>query len=41
MSRIDGLVTELLKEIGEDPEREGLRQTPGRFRRSMEFMTRG
>ena len=41
MSRIDGLVTELIKEIGEDPEREGLRLTPGRFRRSMEFLTRG
>ena len=37
MSRIDDLVTGLLKEIGKDPEREGLRQTPRRFRRSLEI----
>ena len=41
MSHIDDLVAGLLKEIGEDPEREGLRRTPVRFRRALEFLTNG
>ena len=35
------LVRELLRDIGEDPEREGLKATPGRVARSFEFLTRG
>jgi GTP cyclohydrolase IA len=31
----------LLKHIGEDPEREGLRRTPERVARALEFLTRG
>ncbi len=41
MSHIDDLIAGLLKEIGEDPEREGLRRTPVRFRRALEFLTHG
>jgi GTP cyclohydrolase IA len=32
---------EMLLAIGEDPEREGLRDTPDRFAESFEFLTRG
>ena len=31
MSKLEGLVEELLREIGEDPRREGLRDTPARY----------
>jgi GTP cyclohydrolase I len=41
MSRIESLVEELLKEIGEDPARTGLRRTPGRVSRTLEFLTAG
>lgn len=34
-------VREILKHIGENPEREGLRATPGRVRRAFEFLTGG
>ena len=34
--KIQQLVTELIKEIGEDPEREGLKDTPRRFAKSYE-----
>ena len=33
--RIAGLVRELLTELGEDPEREGLRKTPARVAKAM------
>ena len=39
--RIAALVRELLVELGEDPEREGLRGTPLRVARAMRFLTRG
>ena len=39
--RVKRLVRELLVEIGEDPEREGLLKTPGRVARALEFLTRG
>ncbi|HEY2805492.1 MAG TPA: GTP cyclohydrolase I FolE [Gemmatimonadales bacterium] len=35
------LVYEMLKRLGEDPEREGLKKTPGRVAKAMEWMTSG
>jgi GTP cyclohydrolase I len=35
------LVREVLVDIGEDPEREGLRKTPDRVARALEFLTKG
>ena len=35
------LVRELLVELGEDPEREGLKKTPERVAKSLKFLTRG
>lgn len=40
-SRVEALIRELLIEIGEDPEREGLVRTPERVARSYEFLTSG
>jgi len=39
--RVEQLIRELLIEIGEDPDREGLRNTPARVARAYEFMLRG
>lgn len=39
--RIEAAVAAMLTELGEDPEREGLRDTPARVGRSMRFLTRG
>ena len=39
--KIAGLVRELLVELGEDPEREGLKKTPLRVAKSLKFLTRG
>jgi len=41
MSRIETLIEELLRELGEDPRREGLQRTPGRVARAFEFITQG
>ena len=41
IERVARLVRELLKEIGEDPEREGLLKTPERVARAYEFLTAG
>jgi GTP cyclohydrolase I len=40
-AKIERLVGELLVEIGEDPEREGLRRTPQRIAAALEFLTSG
>ena len=37
----ESLVTEMLSQLGEDPGREGLKQTPKRVAESMKFLTRG
>ena len=38
---MDQLYREIIREIGEDPEREGLLRTPRRAAEAMKFMTRG
>jgi len=39
--KVAGLIRELLSEIGEDPTREGLLNTPKRVAESFEFLTQG
>ena len=41
MTPIDSLIRELLKEIGEDPNREGLEKTPARVAKAWEYLTSG
>ena len=38
---IEGLMTQLLVEVGEDPDRNGLPNTPKRVAKAMRFMTQG
>ena len=37
----EDLHRELLRRLGEDPDRDGLRNTPARIEKSMTFLTRG
>ncbi len=37
----EALIAELIRRLGDDPEREGLMRTPARVRRSLEFLTKG
>ena len=39
--RVEELIRELLIEIGENPDREGLAKTPERYAKAMEFLTKG
>ena len=41
LQRVEELVRELIVEIGEDPDREGLLKTPHRVAKAWEFLTRG
>ena len=38
---IENLTTQLLKEIGEDPSREGLLRTPARVSKAWQFFAKG
>ena len=38
---LEGIVTNLIAAVGEDPAREGLRQTPHRVAKALEFLTDG
>ena len=40
-AEVQGLVLALLREVGEDPAREGLEQTPARVAQSLRFLTSG
>ena len=41
IARIGGHYTDILKAIGEDPNREGLKRTPERVAKAMQFLTHG
>ena len=41
VQRVQELIRQLLIEIGEDPDREGLRATPSRVAKAYEFLSRG
>ncbi len=40
-ARVESLVRELIRELGEDPEREGLVKTPARVARALDYLTSG
>jgi GTP cyclohydrolase I len=41
MTPIEGLIAAVLKELGQDPSREGLMRTPARVERALQFLTSG
>jgi GTP cyclohydrolase I len=40
-AKLDTLYEEIIRDVGDDPARDGLQKTPGRAARAMEYMTRG
>ena len=40
-ARMQDLIAQVLRQLGEDPEREGLRDTPNRVEKSLQFLTSG
>ncbi|WP_408605593.1 GTP cyclohydrolase I FolE [Leptospira terpstrae] len=40
-NRMENLIEEILKQIGEDPKREGLTKTPSRVKKAYDFLTSG
>ena len=40
-ARMQDLIAQVLRQLGEDPEREGLRDTPKRVEKSLQFLTSG
>src|SRR5579864_6154804 len=40
-NNLENLIKKLLVALGEDPEREGLKKTPSRVAKSLEFLTQG
>jgi len=38
---VEDLIKQILKEVGENPEREGLKETPKRVKKAYEFLTSG
>jgi len=38
---METIIKQLLKKLGENPDREGLKKTPARVKRSLEFLTEG
>ena len=40
-ANLQDLIREMLVRLGEDPERDGLRQTQERMERSMQYLTKG
>ncbi len=41
IQRVENLISELLRELGEDPQREGLIKTPERVANALDFLTSG
>ena len=41
MSKVEEIIKELLIQIGEDPEREGLKRTPARVTKAWDVFTKG
>src|SRR4051812_30542889 len=40
-AQLEGLISQMLTSLGEDPARDGLKDTPQRVRRSLSFLTDG
>ena len=40
-TNLENCITDILRSLGEDPERDGLRRTPNRVAKSLQFLTQG